>query len=133
MDPELLKQKAEFKKRALATPSIQGSKRSAPADEGEGKSRPSAAKIPKTSGASFGVSTSSTPQFDSKSAAATASASAAAAQFSTRFGTMARIVDHMKKRHLQGDQWPLSLDEILQELMVFDVSNKEKQWLDTAV
>jgi len=128
MDPELLKQKAEFKKRALATPAVQASKRSAPSDEGAAESKPSTSKNSRSAGGgtAFGVSTSSTPNFDSRSSGAGAST----APFSTRFGNMARIVDHMKKRHLGHDDWPLTLDEIFRELMIFDVSNKEKQWLD---
>jgi hypothetical protein len=32
---------------------------------------------------------------------------------------MAKIVDFMKKRHLNGQQWPLSLRELLDEMQVF--------------
>lgn len=46
---------------------------------------------------------------------------------SYRFGVLARIVRHMKSRHQEGDDHPLTLDEILDETNQLDVGNKIKQ------
>lgn len=64
------------------------------------------------------------------------------------FGVLAKVVDHMKvfsekelalkissefsrfqKRHLEQTSWSLTLDEILEELQMLDLNNKNKQWL----
>uniref|UniRef100_A0A1I7XUD5 Transcription initiation factor IIE subunit beta n=1 Tax=Heterorhabditis bacteriophora TaxID=37862 RepID=A0A1I7XUD5_HETBA len=45
------------------------------------------------------------------------------------FGTMAKIVDYMKKRHLSQQQWSLSLQEILDEIQVYDLAKKSEAWL----
>lgn len=46
---------------------------------------------------------------------------------SYRFGVLARIVRHMKQRHQQGDDHPLTLDEMLDETNQLDVGSKVKQ------
>lgn len=46
---------------------------------------------------------------------------------SYRFGVLARIVRHMKARHQEGDDHPLTIDEVLDETNQLDVGNKVKQ------
>lgn len=46
---------------------------------------------------------------------------------SYRFGVLARIVRHMRARHQDGDDHPLSIDEMLDETNQLDVGNKVKQ------
>lgn len=41
-----------------------------------------------------------------------------------KFGVLAKIVKHMKTRHQEGDDHPLTLDEILDETNQLDVSPK---------
>ncbi|KAJ8934125.1 hypothetical protein NQ314_013584, partial [Rhamnusium bicolor] len=48
-----------------------------------------------------------------------------------RFGVLAKIVKHMRTRHQEGETYPLSLEEILDETNQLDVGNKVKQWLQT--
>ncbi|VDN55298.1 unnamed protein product [Dracunculus medinensis] len=48
------------------------------------------------------------------------------------FGTMAKIVDYMKKRHLSAQHWSLSLPEILEELQIYDLGKKTEAWLQEA-
>ncbi|TSO98534.1 General transcription factor IIE subunit 2 [Bagarius yarrelli] len=48
-----------------------------------------------------------------------------------RFGVLARIVNYMKTRHQRGDTHPLTLEEILDETKLLDISLKQKQWLMT--
>ncbi|CAD5216285.1 unnamed protein product [Bursaphelenchus xylophilus] len=52
---------------------------------------------------------------------------------SVNFAVMARIVDYMKKRHLNGSQWGLSLQEILDEMAIFDLTKKTLTWLEGAL
>uniref|UniRef100_A0AC34GY02 Transcription initiation factor IIE subunit beta n=1 Tax=Panagrolaimus sp. ES5 TaxID=591445 RepID=A0AC34GY02_9BILA len=47
---------------------------------------------------------------------------------SSLFGMMAKIVDYMKKRHLENQAWPLTLNECLDE-MKQTVAKKTEQWL----
>lgn len=46
---------------------------------------------------------------------------------SYRFGVLARIVRHMRSRHQEGDDHPLTIDEVLDETNQLDVGNKVKQ------
>jgi len=41
-----------------------------------------------------------------------------------RFGILTKIVQHMKARHLDGDQHPLTLDEIIDETNQLDIKSK---------
>lgn len=41
-----------------------------------------------------------------------------------KFGVLAKIVKHMKTRHQDGDDHPLSLEEILDETNQLDVGSK---------
>ena len=43
----------------------------------------------------------------------------------------AKIVRHMKARHMDGEDHPLSLEEILDETNQLDSSSATKQWLVT--
>ena len=49
------------------------------------------------------------------------------------FGVMARIVDYMKKRHLGANTWPLTMNEILEEMQIFDLGAKMMNWLIDAL
>lgn len=44
-----------------------------------------------------------------------------------KFGVLAKIVKHMKARHLDGDDHPLTLEEILDETNQLDVGSKVRQ------
>lgn len=46
-----------------------------------------------------------------------------------KFGVLAKIVRHLKARHQDNDDHPLSLEELLDETNQLDVGNKVKQWL----
>lgn len=43
-----------------------------------------------------------------------------------RFGVLAKIVKHMRTRHQDGDDHPLTLDEILDETKQLDVGTSVK-------
>merc|ERR1712038_1106538 len=58
--------------------------------------------------------------------ASAASSSLGAGSSSYKFGVLAKIVRHMKTRHMEGEDHRLNLDEILDETNQLDVSNKVK-------
>lgn len=43
-----------------------------------------------------------------------------------RFGVLAKIVKHMKTRHQEGDEHPLTIEEILDETNQLDIGNSVK-------
>ncbi|XP_063532039.1 transcription initiation factor IIE subunit beta [Cydia strobilella] len=116
MDPALLREREAFKKKALATPSVEKKRRddsSHSKDDSKKKSKPSSS------------SGSSAPKLDASNYKTMSGSS------SYRFGVLARIVRHMRARHQEGDDHPLTLDEVLDETNQLDVGNKVKQWLQT--
>ncbi|MFH4982754.1 hypothetical protein AB6A40_009463 [Gnathostoma spinigerum] len=125
MDPALLKQQAAFKQRAARAAEAARKPQNDPPTSSHStydaeSSRKKKKKI------------SSDPQLAAKSLSdfnyRTTQASNAA-----NFGTMAKIVDYMKKRHLNSQQWSLSLNEILEELQIYDLSKKNEHWLQEAL
>lgn len=42
---------------------------------------------------------------------------------------LAKIVDFLGKRHLEQTTFALTLDEILSELQIIDITHASKQWL----
>ncbi|XP_012279525.1 general transcription factor IIE subunit 2 [Orussus abietinus] len=116
MDPALLRERELFKKRALTTPAVEKKKREPEKDSSRDEP---AKKKPKVSSAS------SAPKLDIVNYKTMSGSS----QY--KFGVLAKIVKHMKARHQDGDDHPLSLDEILDETNQLDVGSKVKQWLLT--
>jgi len=114
MDPALLKERELFKKRALTTPTVEKKKT---------ESKPDPARDDKKKSKSS--TTSSAPKLDINSYKTATGSS----QY--RFGVLAKIVKHMKQRHQDGESYPLTLEEILDETNQLDVGNKVKQWLQT--
>ncbi|XP_044264772.1 general transcription factor IIE subunit 2 [Tribolium madens] len=113
MDPALLKERELFKKRALTTPTVERKKTD---------SRPEPTR---DDSKRFKSSSSSTPKLDIN----TYKTATGSSQY--RFGVLAKIVKHMRKRHQEGETYPLTLEEILDETNQLDVGNKVKQWLQT--
>ncbi|KAI5632373.1 TFIIE beta subunit core domain-containing protein [Phthorimaea operculella] len=115
MDPALLREREAFKKKALATPTIEKKKR----DKDDSQHKDDKKKSKSSSSASAG------PKLDATTYKTMTGSS------SYRFGVLARIVRHMRARHQDGDDHPLTLDEVLDETNQLDVGNKVKQWLQT--
>lgn len=116
MDPALLKSRKSFLDRAAAQPTIT---KKAPSQDDKTKV----------------ASTSQQPQ--SKKAKIAANGikgqgdvkTGTTPSMSVNFGILAKIIDHMKKRHLEQSTWGLTLDEILEEISLFDISHKSRVWL----
>ena len=103
MNSELLREREAFKKRAMATASVSAPKRP--------KESASAAPTPESSRKS------------SKSSDQSAKAKLDLAQMKSmgqsgsqfKFGVLAKIVRHMKARHMEGEDQPLTIEDILDE------------------
>uniref|UniRef100_A0A5S6QUM5 Transcription initiation factor IIE subunit beta n=1 Tax=Trichuris muris TaxID=70415 RepID=A0A5S6QUM5_TRIMR len=121
MDPALLKQRQAFMRRAAAVPTV--------------SSRPSPAALPKGREAvvrrsSAGTSDPKRQKVDAESRKpAPFDYKTAKTCVATNFGVLAKVLDFLRKRHLDQATWSLSLQEIFEELQMFDVSNKVKMWL----
>ncbi|CAL1680621.1 unnamed protein product [Lasius platythorax] len=120
MDPALLRERELFKKRALTTPAVEKKKqeKETTKDETPKKNEPPKKK-PKLSSISTG------PKLDMVNYKTMTGST----QY--KFGVLAKIVKHMKARHQEGDDHPLTLEEILDETNQLDVGSKVKQWLQT--
>uniref|UniRef100_U5EUM5 Transcription initiation factor IIE subunit beta n=1 Tax=Corethrella appendiculata TaxID=1370023 RepID=U5EUM5_9DIPT len=112
MDPALLREREAFKKRALATPTVEKKSRpdnfTAPKDEP--KKRSSSSAVTKTDASNYKTMTGSSQY---------------------RFGVLAKIVKHMRTRHQDGDDHPLTLEDILDETNQLDIGSSVKNWLQT--
>ncbi|XP_040583380.1 transcription initiation factor IIE subunit beta [Lepeophtheirus salmonis] len=131
MDRALLREREAFKNRAMAVPVVENKKLKK--NDGSAAER-KAKKIAETGG---GLSKSAKSKFDMQQYRA-ASAASGASPFggysgasSTQFSVLAKIVRHMKTRHMDGEDHPLTLEEILDETNQLDVSSRTKNWLFT--
>uniref|UniRef100_A0A914C4J8 Transcription initiation factor IIE subunit beta n=1 Tax=Acrobeloides nanus TaxID=290746 RepID=A0A914C4J8_9BILA len=122
MDPALLKERQAFLKKASTNVSVQQKPSAAPShsnhvsDEQRKKKKKKPEEPEKAKPST---------QFDYKSASSISNAA--------NFAIMAKIVDYMKKRHLENQQWPISLKEALDEMKIYDVTKKQEAWLNEAL
>lgn len=105
MDPALLREREAFKKRALSNPVVESKKKDV-SESQKKKQKTSSAPKPK--------------DFNYKSYGGSS-------QYN--FGILAKIIKHMKQRHLSGDTYPLSLEEILDETNQLDIGQRQRNWL----
>lgn len=120
MDPALLRERELFKKKALATPVVEKKKKESdsqsPAKDDKKRFKPPAP-----------VSSSSNASNNS----ALLNYKNATGNSQYKFGILAKIVKFMKTRHQDGDDHPLTLDEILDETNQLFVTNNIKIWLES--
>lgn len=115
-----MKERELFKKMAYANPVVER-KRNAEQEDDQARKK---VKKEVTSNQSMASSTQSS--ITSKDLYAYKSMSGAS---SANFSILTRIVKYMKQRYLDGDNEPLSIDEILDETNQLDVSIRQKNWL----
>ncbi|EDV38953.1 uncharacterized protein Dana_GF25060 [Drosophila ananassae] len=112
MDPALLREREAFKKRAMATPTVEKkAKVDRPlqppsSDDSKRRMRPPTA-----------------PKLDAN----TYKTMSGSSQY--RFGVLAKIVKFMRTRHQDGDDHPLTIEEILDETNQLDIGQSVKNWL----
>ncbi|KAL2719674.1 transcription initiation factor IIE subunit beta isoform X1 [Vespula squamosa] len=116
MDPALLRERELFKKRALTTPAVEKKKKEQDKDTSRDDSYK---KKSKSSVVSTG------PKLDMVNYKTMIGST----QY--KFGVLAKIVKHMRARHQDGDDHPLTLEEILDETNQLDIGSKVKTWLQT--
>ncbi|XP_059098941.1 transcription initiation factor IIE subunit beta-like [Tigriopus californicus] len=123
MDSELLREREAFKKRAMAMPVVEN-KRAALSSDGAGDSHK------KKTSALGALSQSAKAKLEmNKMKSMMASSGGGGGSSKYRFGVLAKIVRHMKNRHMEGMDHPLNLEEILDETNQLDASTKVRQWL----
>lgn len=118
VDPKLLKEHASFKKRSLATPSVESRKSKDKSKSGKEDSHKKTQK--RTFSSSFPQPKKPANNFDYKTVTL---------RPKNRFAVLATIVDEMKKRHLRSEFNPLSLEEILDRIKYTDIDPNDKSWL----
>uniref|UniRef100_T1JDR3 Transcription initiation factor IIE subunit beta n=1 Tax=Strigamia maritima TaxID=126957 RepID=T1JDR3_STRMM len=118
MDPALLKERELFKKRAIAQPVVENRKTKNPPkhnnaapfkNKNKSKSNQKAPPPPPPP-ASFSKQNSSH-------------------QSQSKFAALAKIVQHLKQLHFDGDSHSLTFQEILDETNQLDLTSTVKQWL----
>lgn len=116
----MLRERELFKKAAFANPVIEKKKRAVEEEPSKKKFKPSTASaaLPKPSP--------STALSKDVFAYKTMTGSS-----QVNFAILTKIVRYMKQRYLDGDNEPLSIDEILDETNQLDVSQRQKSWLIT--
>lgn len=120
MDKELLKERAKFKESFMKvhTDGPKAGKRASEAGAGSSNS-----------------SKKSKPEKEQKQSAkakldlAQLKQMGGGSQF--KFGVLTKIVRHMRNRHMEGEDQPLTLEDILDETHQLDVDSKTKYWLST--
>jgi len=118
MDSALLAERNEFRKRAMAVPVVENKKK---------KTDDSSATSKKTSSGGSGAGSGSSKPAKSGGGSYGSKFGSGGSQY--KFGVLAKIVRHMKNRHMEGEDHPLALEDILDETNQLDVSNATKQWL----
>lgn len=111
MDAALLAEREAFKRKAMAVPVLENKKKKMEKDSPKKPAKPEVKKPVLTDGERL----------------ARMKAMGASSQY--KFGVLARIVRHMRTRHMDGEDHPLTLEEILDETNQLDVSGKTRQWL----
>lgn len=115
MDQALLREREAFLKRAKSQPVVEKKRPKA----GSSKEPPPKKKKPGSGFSEPGSSRASTG-LNYKTHAGSSK---------QKFGILAKVVNHMKVRHQQGDSYPLSIEEILDETNQMDVGPKHRMWL----
>ncbi len=114
MDSSLLREREEFKRKAMALPAVEA-RSSAKKQALQPSSKKPAAQP------------SAKERLDYANLKHLSSSGGGSSQF--RFGVLARIVRHMRQRHMEGEDQALTLEEILDETKQLDVGAKTKAWL----
>jgi transcription initiation factor TFIIE subunit beta len=123
MDPSLLRERELFKKKAFATPVVENKlkKESKPQNSNNNTNHTNGTINKKKVKKESNNSLSRDPLSYSRSSGSS----------SHNFAILAKIVNWMKSRHLEGDSEALSFDDLLDETNQLDLNQKQKNWLLT--
>jgi len=125
MNSELLREREAFKRKAMAVPVVE-SRSHAPTTSGKA---PPPAKNKKQSEKMRELGAQSISAQSKMDMANTRQMGGQSSAY--KFGVLTKIVRHMKQRHMNGEDQPLTLEDILDETRQLDVTSKIKHWLAT--
>ena len=121
MDPALLRERELFKKKAFATPVVENRTKKEPKPSFASNNRSNDSFQKKRVKKEPNASISRDPlAFTRTSGSST-----------HNFAILAKIVNWMKQRYLDGDAEALTFDDVLDETNQLDLTNKQKNWLLT--
>ncbi|XP_037960176.1 general transcription factor IIE subunit 2-like isoform X1 [Teleopsis dalmanni] len=133
LDANTVEKKSKVKTAAPSAPSKNGCKKKvrppsmpkldANTVEKKSKVKTAAPSAPSKNGCKKKMRPPSAPKLDANTYKTTAGTS------QSRFGVLTKIVKHMRTRHQDGDDLPLSLEEILDETNQLDIGQSLKTWL----
>jgi len=109
MDPALLRERESFKKKAFSIPTVETKKRKEDTEEKKRPEKPGPSQQPFRHVVSAG--------------------SGAASNY--KFGILTKIVKHLRQKFKDGEDFPLTLEEVLDETSQLDASSKVRAWLLT--
>jgi transcription initiation factor TFIIE subunit beta len=119
MDSALLKEREAFKRRAMAVPTVENK---VAKKDGGGKDKKKAALLGAQS-----ESAKAKAELAKKKTTSTSTMGMGSSSY--KFGVLAKIVRHMKARHMDAVDHPLNLEELLDETNQLDAGSKIKAWL----
>ena len=126
MNSALLKEREEFRKRAMAVPVVENKKRKV---EEPAKKAPTPKPASTEKVMTIFISSVVLYFYVNELQVFQKIKSSMGSTSQYKFGVLTRIVRHMRERHMQGEDHPLSLEEILDETSQLDVSSKTRTWL----
>ncbi|KAK0421239.1 hypothetical protein QR680_015131 [Steinernema hermaphroditum] len=135
MNAELLKQRADFQKHAARNVAVQqkptpGSSNSYTTYNSEDNKKKKKKKVHVSSDPQLNAKSLSDYQKSQGIAAGPAGIATGQSEGNAmHFSLLAKIIDYMKRRHLEAKHWSLTLKEVLDELQLHDVNRKAEQWL----
>lgn len=121
MDPSLLRERELFKKRAFATPVVENRVKKEPKQAIVPNNRSNESTQRKRVKKEPNANLSQGPLAFARSSGSS----------THNFAILAKIVNWMKQRYLDGDQEALTFEEILDDTNQLDLNNKQKNWLLT--
>ncbi|TKR67360.1 hypothetical protein L596_023524 [Steinernema carpocapsae] len=132
MDRELLKQREDFKKHASKNVSVQQRPSAPSSSYTTYKSEENKKKKKKATTNDPQISAKSLSEYNKSQGLPSGPAGIISAEANSQnFSLLAKIVDYMKRRHLEDKKWGLTLREILEELQLDAVVNKRQEaWLE---
>lgn len=122
MNAELLAERNAFKRKAMAIPTVENVKKSKKDEKSKKNDKANLGALSQSAKAKLEMN-------KMKAMSSVGGGGGGASAF--KFSVLAKIVRHMKSRHMDGMDHPLTLDDILDETNQTDVGSKTRLWLQS--